>query len=181
MLKRLGMALLVLVVAAAGLYFGAATRQAVSHHDEVPEPPQSTLTEGTAFPDVPLLGEDGQTHSTHALLGEDGSVILFLSLGCSPCKEMAAEWQRYLTAGKLEERPLVAIADSQLATIRLFKENNNISFPIYADTTHAFAQRYSVDEYPLRLVVDGARTIRSHTYDPAGDEDLAETLKVLGK
>ena len=181
MLKKLGMALAALVVAAAGLYFGMATRQAVSGKDEAIVAPTSTLADSTTFPDVTLLGEDGQPHRTHALLGPGGSVVLFLSLGCAPCKEMAHEWQRYVTAGKLGDIPLVAIADSQLETIRLFKTNNDISFPIYADTTHTFTRRYSVDEYPLRLTVDGGHVIRSHTYDPSADEDLAETLKTIGR
>lgn len=181
MLKKLGMAIAALVVAGAGLYFGMATRQAVSSREEAIVAPTSTLADSTTFPNVPVRGEDGRTHQTHDLLGPGGSVVIFMSLGCAPCKEMVAEWQRYLTAGKLGDIPLVAIADSQPDVIQIYKANNNITFPIYADTTHVFMSRYSVDEYPLRLMVDGGHIIRSHTYDPSADEDLAETLKAIGR
>jgi peroxiredoxin len=173
MARRIVILVLMVATAVGGLFLGMLTRDSADK-DKGPVPPTSLLTPGTLFPDVPLLGEDGLTHSTHEILADSGGVVIFMILGCNPCKQMSHEWQTWQHEGKLEGIPLFGVANSPLPLIRLYKENNGITFPIYSDSLGVFSSRYQVSDFPLRLVVSRGHEVQHGTYNPDEPVDLGD-------
>jgi hypothetical protein len=178
MIRRLLALLALVVVAAAGLYLGMAVRTS----REVVEPtlpPATELVPGASFPDVPLVAEDGTLTSSRAILGEEGGVVLFLLLGCAPCKDMSNDWQRRLDAGELAGIRFYTVADAAPDKIALYKGNNHYSFPIYADTANVFSREHQVADFPLLVVVDKANVVRHQTWDPVAPVDMAAVRRLI--
>lgn len=180
-MRRVLLVVIGVLVATAGLYLGSMTRSLFPRPGETVMPPGSKLAAGMIFPDVPLLGENGEMHSASDLLGTDGAVVLFLALGCAPCKTMSKIWGDHAASGQLGALRLFGVASASPEMIRLYKENNRITFPIFADSAAVFMKTWGVDEYPLRLEIDHSRVIRGQTYDPDEEPDPRELARRLGR
>lgn len=178
MIRRLLGLVALIAVAVMGLYLGMALRSSREIVEESP-PPVTELVKGAAFPDVPLVAEDGTLTSSQALLGEQGGVVLFMLLGCAPCKDMSNDWQRRLDAGELAGIRFYAVADAEADKIALYKGNNHYSFPIYADTAGVFSRDHRVQDFPLLVVVDRNNVIRHQTWDPVAPVDVAEVRRLI--
>lgn len=178
MWRRVLIPVVFVATAVGGLFLGMLARDS---GDKVrgPEPPTSGLTAGTQFPEVALLGEDGASRSTHEILAGEGGVVIFMALGCSPCRQMSQEWQKFRNEGKLEGIRLIGIANSPLELIRVYRVNNGITFPIYSDTAAVFSTRYQVNDFPLKLVVSRNNVIRHGTYDALDPVDLGQVRELV--
>jgi hypothetical protein len=176
--RRLLALLGLVVVALAGLYLGMSFRTANEVVEPSP-PPVTELVKGAPFPDVPLVAEDGTLTSSRAVLGGEGGVVIFLLLGCAPCKDMSSDWQRRWDAGELAGVRFFTVADAAPDKIALYKENNHYLFPIYADTAGVFSREHQVADYPLLVVVDRDNLIRHQTWDPAEPVDMAAVRRMI--
>lgn len=179
--RRILIILLVMAVAGAGFWLGGLLRGMTEKPEFVPHQLTTQLSAGAEFPDVPLIGEDGARHGSHELLGPEGGVVLFLLIGCGPCKTMSAEWQKHFEAGDIRGFRFYAVAEAPPDLVRIYKSSNNLTFPIYSDTAKVFRGRYGVEDYPLRINVSRARTVLHATWDPAEPVDLDSLRAELGR
>src|SRR5262245_7070308 len=129
----------VLAVGAAGLYFGKAARRLWS---APPAAPDTLLIEGASFPEVAVLDEGGATLGTGQVLTGEGAVVLFLDPDCAPCGRTAARWQAALDGALVPNLHVLGIASALPESLRKFKEENGLSFPIYRDDGGVFAKSY---------------------------------------
>lgn len=177
LLRKLLLALLVVVVAVVGLWAGTAFRTAVTPVEK-PAPLVPGLKPGMAFPDVAVLDEKGAPTSAHAVLGDSGGVVLLLDPECEPCRVMAVQWQDALAAGKLGRKPLVGIVESGIKRIPAFRMQHDLTFAVLADTAKAFLKQHHVEDFPLCLWVGRDFMVRHATFDPY-DPTPAESLAAL--
>lgn len=179
--RRILTVLVVLIVAGAGFWLGGLLRGLTEKPEFVPHALTTQLAAGADFPDVPLVGEDGAPHSSHELLGGEGGVVLFLLIGCGPCRTMSEEWQRHLEAGEIRGFRFYAVAEAPPDLVRFYRANNHLTFPIYSDTSKVFRGRYGVEDYPLRINVSRARRVLHATWDPSEPVDLDSLRIELGR
>ena len=170
---------LVIVVGAAGLYLGMGVRGRWRSTPVIQEIPTSRLIDGSLFPNVSLVGEDGYPYDTHELLAGKGGVVIFVEFGCPPCSVMTAQWQALLDEGKLRDTQVFGITAAPPGMIQQYKTNTNITFPIYCDTEWIFEYEYQVEAFPLRLVVNHALEIRAQTYNAREPVDLKELAALI--
>jgi hypothetical protein len=104
-LKSVLVVVVIFAAAAAGVYLGMSFKgngvgpKPVEAAQD-PNSPTTQLVSGTQFPDVAVFDETGTTQSLGQLLGGKGGVILFMELGCPPCKEMSLKWQSAIDKGE---------------------------------------------------------------------------------
>lgn len=164
-----------LAVGVAGLYFGQAARRFWSAPSATGT---SLLVEGASFPEVALLDEDGAVHSTGDLLAGEGAVVVFLDPDCPPCGRMAVLWQAALDAGLVPDLRVLGIAAAAPESVRTFKEENGVAFPIYLDDGGVFLASYRVTRFPFRVVVGRSGRVEAVSQD-SDELPPAAALEVL--
>ncbi len=176
--------LVIFAAAAAGVYLGMSLRGRNSVPQPVeaaqdPNAPTTLLKTGSAFPEVQLFDESGAPASTSQLLGGKGAVVLFMELGCPPCKEMSLKWQTALASGKAKDVPLIGITVNGPVYIRPYRLKNQLTFPIYSDTLNIFMDKYNVTNYPIELVIGKSGKITYSTFDSNEPIDFDQLKKQL--
>lgn len=166
--------ILVFVVAVGGVYLGIATSQRNAAPTVLQGELTSKLTEGSGFPDVPLIDEAGNPVQSRELLGEKGTIVLFLEPGCPPCETMSSRWQGMADDGLLGDMKLISISFAPISEVSKYKMEHGIRFDSYADTSFTFVQTYDVTNYPLMVALDGDGNIRWHTFDASLEIDMKE-------
>ncbi len=172
-LQNVVLLLLVFVVAVGGVYLGIATSQRNSMPAVLQEELTSKLTEGSGFPDVALIDEAGNPVQSRQLLGEQGTIVLFLEPGCPPCETMSDRWQGMIDDGKLGDIKLISISFAPISQVSKYKIEHGLRFEAYADTSYTFVQKYDVTNYPLMVALDADGNIRWHTFDANQEIDMA--------
>lgn len=151
-----------LAVGGGGLYFGQAARRWWS----APRASgASLLVEGASFPEVALLDEAGAVRGTRELLAGEGAVVIFLDPDCPPCGRMAARWEAALEAGLVPDLRVLGITAAVPESVRIFKEENGLAFPIYLDDGGVFAASYRVTSFPFRVVVGRSGRVEAVSQD----------------
>ncbi len=182
LLKNVVVVALFFAAAFAGVQLGKGFRARRTQESTPPPPPEahaSKLDDGQLFPGVALERTDGTGVTTKDLLANKGGVVLFLELGCPPCKEMCERWQQFIDAKQLGEIPLWAITFSPLAEIEPYKAANKLSFPIYCDTGRVFMSQYQLTSYPMAVVVGRSGIIEWHSYNALDKIDLQQISQML--
>lgn len=172
---------LVLVVGAAGVLVGNVIRTRMPGRSEVvvnARVPESLLKVGDPFPDVVLDDDEGVHRSTKELMGS-GGVVLFLDLECEPCVDAAVRWQRAVDEGLLPADRLWGVTYHSHETIRRFRSDHALQFPLLQDSSMTFRSRYDVDRFPLQVVVGSSGRIRWTSYDSETPIDPVELQKQL--
>lgn len=142
--------------------------------------PRSLLKKGQVFPNVVVLTEDNVTSSTHELIGNDGAVVLFLDLECPPCTDMSVKWQQVLDESAAADLTVIGVTNHPLEIVGRYKKDHGLRFPVVADTGHTFWRDYEVNRFPLEVVIDTTRRIRSTNYNSAKPVDLRLLESQLG-
>ncbi len=111
-------------------------------------------------PDFQLNDTDGNTISLSGYLGSP-VMINFWYIGCGYCiQEMAYIQEVYV---EYQNQGLIIltinITDST-ASITEFMQNNDYSFTVLIDDTHATATTYNISGYPTTLFIDKDGIIR---------------------
>ncbi len=166
--KNLGLGLLVLVIAAVGVYLGMTFREmraAQDHQFLQTDGPSSKLLVGTGFPDASLLAADSSTTTTGALIRDDGSVFLFFEPGCPPCESMTRKWQALIDEGEFPRTQLVGIGFDEPQHLQSYAKHNALTFPVFSDTAALFMKEYGVAEFPLLVVVGKSGLVKMYTFD----------------
>lgn len=173
MLQNLVLLLAVFVVAIAGVWLGMASRTSQSAPIEVEEEFHSKLTEGTIFPDLPLVDEAGDLVQTSSLVGDQGTIVLFMELGCPPCETVCERWQGLLDDGTTGSLTVIGISSSPPRHVISYKVEQGLRFPVYSDTTYQFVKTYEVTNFPLVVALDKTGKIKWHTYDSQAEISLS--------
>ncbi|HVP06915.1 MAG TPA: redoxin domain-containing protein [Candidatus Acidoferrum sp.] len=184
LLKNAAAVALIFAAAFAGVQLGKgfrAHRMQESTPPLSPETPASKLDDGRVFPDVALQATDGTGMTTKSLLANRGGVVLFLELGCPPCKEMCERWQQFIDAKQLGDIPLWGVTFSPLAEIEPYKAANKLSFPIYCDTGRVFMSQYALSSYPMALIVGRSGVVEWHSYNALDKIDLKQVAEQLSQ
>jgi peroxiredoxin len=174
----------IFAAAAAGVYLGMSLRGggSASPQPVQAEPegaPTSKLALGSIFPDVAVFDESGAPLNTKSLVGDHGAVLLFMELGCPPCKEMSQKWQGAIESGKAAGVPLLGVTINLPVNIRPYRMKNKLTFPIYADTLNIFMDNYDVTNYPLEVVVGKSGKVTYTTFNSAEPIDFDKLKEQL--
>lgn len=148
-----------LALGVAGVLAGTALRGRVVATHTFPEP-ETALETGAPLPAVELVGEQGERRLSSELFGAEGGVVLFLELECPPCVESARHWQDMVNDGRVDVSSVAGITAQPLSAIAEFRSAHAIDFPIFRDEAYRFMKEYRVNQYPVKVVVDGDGIIR---------------------
>ncbi len=181
MLQNVVLLLAVFVVAVAGVWLGMASRTSQSAPIEVEEEFHSKLTEGTIFPDLTLVDEAGDLVQTSSLIGEQGTVVLFMELGCPPCEIVCERWQGMLDDSATGGMKVIGISTSPPRHVIGYKVEQGLRFPVYSDTTYQFVKTYEVTNFPMVVALDETGMIKWHTYDAQAEISIGELTAALDK
>lgn len=184
-LKSVLMVVIVFVVAVGGVLLGMKLRDnagsASQATAEDSNAPMSLLKIGAAFPNVNVIDEGGTATTTGAVLGDRGGVVLFMELGCPPCKEMSEKWQKAINSGEAKDIPLYGVTINLPVNIRPYRLKHNLTFPIYSDSVNFFMDSMQVENYPLQVVVGKSGKVESFTFDSNEELDLEKIQGELGQ
>lgn len=180
LVRNIGMLAAVFVVALAGVYLG--TRMTRQSPEIVPQDEQLTskLGNGAQFPEVELYAEDSTLVRSADLLAGRPAIVLFLELGCPPCKIMTAKWQQAMTDKRLAGVTLLGITFSPLREIRKYRLENHVTFPIYVDSANVFMSTYDVTNYPYMVALDSSGQVVMNSFDANEDVDRSQLRRLLG-
>lgn len=183
-LQSILITLIIFAAAAAGVYLGMSLRGRNSvpqplEASENPNAPTTQLKAGVAFPEVQLCDESGAPVNTSKLLGGKGGVVLFMELGCPPCKEMSDKWQAAIESGEAKDVSLIGITVNGPVYIRPYRLKNKLTFPIYSDTSNIFMDKYNITNYPLELVIGKSGKVTYSTFDSNEPIDFSQLKKQL--
>lgn len=182
LLKNIGVGLLVLVVAAAGMYLGMSVKSMQASQDSEflrESGPTSLLQVGTRFPDLELVTSDSGTIRTSEMTARDGSVFVFMEVGCPPCETMTQKWQELINSGEIARDQVIGISFEELTYVQTYAKKRGLTFPIYADTGMVFMRNYGVAEFPLVVVVGRTGDVKMYTYDARVSFDADELKKQM--
>jgi len=167
-LKRAGFVILVFLVGVGGVMAGAYLRDSMSKNrmrELSQRVPHSLLAVGMRLPPVVLTNGESARQTTDVALGDDGGVVLFLDLECSPCVDMCERWQRAIDSGRIDASNVVGITYHPVEVAARFREEHALSFEILQDQEQKFRADYRVDRFPLEVVVGPDGRIQSLSYD----------------
>lgn len=175
--------IIVAVFAAAfsGMYLGGIWKQESSKPiimQQSADELQSGLTEGTLFPDVALLSETSDSVQSKSLYADSGRVVIFMELGCPPCKEISHRWEQLIEKGEVSVNWVCGITYSSPAEVRVYRAAEHYSFPIYSDTSLIFVSEHQVQNFPLVVYVGKSGQILGHTFDASAEIDLEGIRKL---
>jgi peroxiredoxin len=164
-----------IIAAGAGLYFGLGMRERLRPVEIMQETfePNALLGIDEEFPDVPVMTADSTMTTTSQLLAA-GGIVIFVEPGCPPCSIMSRNWSEVLVAWD-QPPTLFGISSAPLDRIQQYREKIGIAFPIVCDTGKTFETAFQVVDYPFRLIIDTAMTIRAAAYD---SHELIDTATV---
>lgn len=168
LLKNVGVGVLVLVVAGVGMYLGMSfkTMQASQDSEFLQSAgPTSQLQVGTMFPDLELMTADSGKVRTGDMIAGDGSVFLFMEVGCPPCETMTQKWQELINSGAIAEDQVIGVSFEEPQYVQTYAKKRGLTFPIYADTGMVFMRNYGVAEFPLVVVVGKTGGVKMFTFD----------------
>lgn len=183
-IKSVLVVVVIFAAAAAGVYLGMSLRgngvgpKPVEAAQD-PNGPSTKLVSDTPFPEVTLFDETGATQSSTQLLGGKGGVILFMELGCPPCKEMSLKWQSAIDKGEANDISLLGVTINLPVNIRPYRLKNKLTFPIYSDTMNVFMDKYDVTNYPLEMVVGKSGKVTYTTFNSAEPIDFGKLREQL--
>ncbi|NNE13610.1 MAG: AhpC/TSA family protein [Saprospiraceae bacterium] len=105
----------------------------------------SPLELGTTAPTFKGVDQNGQTVSL-AQLNEDGPVLVVFYRGywCGICQRSLLEFQEEFSTLSSAGVQVVAIAPEVEANIKKTVENNNLEFPVIADSDNSIMKSYQV-------------------------------------
>lgn len=181
--KVAGYAVLLIVVGIGGVLVGHVVRDRLPGRQKpmgTMPVPVSLLRVDTPFPDVPLVGPDGETAYTGSLAG-DGSVVLFLDLDCPPCDAMSARWQAAWDADAILPGRLWGVTYFPRDVVEQYARDHNIGFPIYVDSLRTFHTQYEVNRFPLEVVVGSSGLIRSTSYDSESPVEIGRIFELMSR
>lgn len=180
LVRNIIMLLAVFAVAVAGVYLGGRIRQQPTGIPPESADFSSKLDEGAQFPAVELYAEDSSRVHTADLLAGKPAVVLFLEVGCPPCKVMTARWQKLLAEGDLTGISLFGITFSPLRELRKYRLENGLTFPIYADSANVFMSDFDVTSYPFMIALDRTGKVVMNNYDANAELDPNRLRQLLG-
>lgn len=181
-LKNVGVGVLVLVVAAVGMYLGMSFKTMRASQDSEflqSAGPTSKLQVGTAFPELDLMTADSAQVRTGDMIAGDGSVFLFMEVGCPPCETMTQKWQELINAGAIAKDQVVGVSFEEPQYVQTYAKKRGLTFPIYADTAMVFMRNYGVAEFPLAVVVGKSGEIKMYTFDARVSFEVDELKKQM--
>ena len=147
--------LLVVVLGVVALVGGVTTGQILNHQDSehpaVTYEPDFSL--GDPFPDLEVVDDSRRATTTQTLLRNKGAVVLFVDPECPPCTDVVAGWQRHIDEGHIDRSDIMGIAMRDPTSVSRYREENQLTFPIYVDQQGQFQKRYGVKFLPLEIVV----------------------------
>lgn len=172
--------LIIFAAVAGGILIGGLSRDVIADRNEPEIAPDIftglTLQPQTQFPNYYLYDADKYLYDSKALLSPNGTVVLFMEHGCTPCHGMVKQLQSLINTGILHSEQVVGISFSEASTLNEMVEAYDLTFKVYADENFAFYDSCGVDAFPLVLMVDSDGTILYSDYDSRNklDEDLLD-------
>ncbi len=166
--KNLGLGVLVIMIAAIGVYLGMTFREMRASQDRQllqSAGPSSKLLVGTGFPDIEILNGDSILVHTVDLIRDNGSIFLFLEPGCPPCESMTRKWQALIDSGEFPREQLIGIGFDLPEHLQSYARHSALTFPIYSDTASTFMRDYGVADFPLVVIVGKSGLVKAYTYD----------------
>lgn len=148
-----------LVVVAAGLVGGSF----VGRELQAPPRPQkpvidSRLAVGQTMPDATFLATYGDTVRLQDLTAGRKTVLIFLATTCTPCADLAAEWQNVFP-GYGSTYELIGVSSEPAAVVERFAGKWGIPFPIILDSEGRFGREYRIEASPTMLGIDESGSI----------------------
>jgi peroxiredoxin len=178
--KNVLMLLAVFIVAFGGVYLGTRLRQQPAESTPISEELTSKLGDGAQFPEVDLYAEDSSLVRSADLLAGKPAVVLFLELGCPPCKIMTSKWQALQADGQLSGINLLGITFSPLREIRKYRLENQLTVPVYADSANVFMSSYNITNYPYMIALDRSGKVVMHSFDANEEIDPSHLKHLVG-
>lgn len=181
-LKKIGLGVGILLIAAIGVYLGMTFREMRAAQDRQflqTAGPSSKLQVGAGFPDLELQAVESKSVRTSDLIKDNGSIFLFLEPGCPPCESMTKKWQAMIDQGEFPREQLIGVSFELPEHLQSYAKHNALTFPIYSDTASVFMRDYGVADFPLLVVVGKSGLVKMYTYDHRVSFDPQELAKQL--
>lgn len=131
--------------------------------------PLTALEIGSPFPAVELVDLSGERRLSSELFGSEGGIVLFLELECPPCVDSARRWQGLVDEGRVDASRVAGITVQPPSAIAAFRAEHGIHFPILQDDARRFMTEYRVNQYPMKVVVDGTGVMQQIGGDVPAD------------
>lgn len=178
LLRGAAFLVLLLAVAAAGLWTGVQVRR--WRTPPPPAPPAPAFAAGDRFPSVPLTAEDGAAVASDDLFAGRGGVVLFLDSDCPACTQAVGVWQSLLESSALGGVPVVGISSEPPAALAAYRDRLGLGFPLYTDGGAVFAREHGVTAVPTTVVLDAGGTVRFAGFLPTERLDPEEIVELAG-
>lgn len=148
---------------------------------------KTELYHGKTAPEVSLELLDGSTFTLSEEVGKKVIVLNFFATWCEPCVEEVPELSRYYGENREKDFILVGVnAGESEAAVRLFAEQNKVSYPVGFDTDRKAMKAYGVDSFPTTVLIGADGTIQLYEMGFIANADVAfetlveENLEIIG-
>ncbi len=181
-LRSVGWLVLVFAVGVGGVLVGTKLRDKTSTPAAEALPPELALPKlpfAEPFPDVALADASGHAVQTRDLLGQQGGVVLFIDLECSPCTAVVQRWQTALDHGDIQPGQVWGVCYYPRAMIADYADEHHVTIPIYSDTLQVFRSDFGIEHFPLAVTVGGSGLVRRRSYDSVSAIDFGELARDL--
>ncbi|HWR81719.1 MAG TPA: redoxin domain-containing protein [Candidatus Deferrimicrobium sp.] len=120
---------------------------------------------GEMFPDVKLVDLNGDSVNTHDFIREKKTVVMFLTVGCTPCTDAINLWKTY--ADRFPGNMLiVGICAGERESAKAYSEETGFPFSLYCDTDFTFMAKYKIRRFPsfVGLTENGVIAFLQHGF-----------------
>jgi peroxiredoxin len=152
---------------------------------EIPAPPAI----GAMIEDFTLPDADGKEHSLKSLRGNNGSVLIFVSVQCPVSNAYNERMEKLAQDFKARGVTLIGINSNVTEAADAVKSHaaaNNLTFPILKDTGNKIADRLGATKTPEAYVLDANNKLVYHgridnSREPSGvnASELRDALESL--
>ncbi len=141
---------------------------------------RSSLNQGDQFPVENLCDLDSNIVSVGDLIGQQTTLLLFLSPGCEPCKMAIASWKKEVEdlAGRVT---VLGIATGEIAAVAAYVKETEFPFPMYCDVDLLYVQQYDLSSFPTVVGLNDSGQVSCVLHGFNSDFGLVDVIELMDK
>lgn len=111
------------------------------------------LARGSTMPEMIFFAPYGDTIHLQDVTAGKKAIVVFLSTTCTPCTDLAAQWQDVFP-GYGAEYEVVGVSSEAPAAVEEFVRKWDIPFPVLLDRERRFAAEYRIEAAPTLIGIN---------------------------
>ncbi|HXF48289.1 MAG TPA: redoxin family protein [Verrucomicrobiae bacterium] len=116
------------------------------------------LKAGQSFPHGSFIDMEGKSFNLEKALEGKKTFLIFFTTECPHCTDALQKWVEYYP-NRDSEYEVAAISYEPVDKLRRYKEERNLSIPVFNDSIGKFTGNYKIEVYPTIIGVNEHREI----------------------